>query len=302
MKNIERGFLLLTSHLGDPQSKPLTVAQFRTLSSRVRAAERTDEKRELTAEDLQALGYGAEEARHILTLLSRQEQLDYYVNQADKLDCYAITRAGTLYPAVLRERLGADCPGCLWAKGDSSLLSRPMVALVGSRDLNEDNRSFAEEAGRQAARQGYVLVSGNARGADRTAQESSLAHGGQVVSIVADSLAKCKDRPGVLYISEDGFDTNFSAIRALSRNRLIHAMGTVTLIAQCSMKKGGSWSGAVQNLRHGWSPVFCFQDGSEAVKELTQMGAATVDIFDLTDIAALQAHTFSLFDAKPQLP
>lgn len=296
MKQAERGFLLLTSHLGDPESKPLTVAQFRTLIQRMQNVQKKEESRHLQAEDLYALGYGQEFAENILSLLHRQEQLDYYVNQGGKWDCYPITRISSLYPAVLRSKLGQDCPGSLWAKGDSTLLSRPAVSLVGSRELLPENENFAREVGRQAAKQGYVLISGNARGADQTAQESCLEYGGQVISIVADSLQKCKDRPGVLYLSEDGWDCGFSAIRAHSRNRLIHAMGALTLVAQCSNGKGGTWKGTEQNLRHHWSPVFCFQDGSQAIRELIQMGANSVDIFDLTDFGALQKENITLFD------
>ena len=258
--------------------------------------EKPEENRELTVQDLLALGYAGETAENILYLLSRQEQLDYYVNQAGKYDCYPITRISKLYPMVLRQHLGIDCPGCLWAKGDSSLLSRPAVAVVGSRDLQRENQAFAEEAGRQAALQGYVLISGNARGADQAAQESCLQHGGQVISIVADSLAKCKDRPGVLYLSEDGFNAGFSSIRALSRNRLIHTMGALTLVAQCSYGKGGTWSGTTQNLRHNWSPVCCFQDGSDSVRALQEMGAKAVDVYDLQDISALQDEKITFFD------
>lgn len=293
MRNAERGFLLLTSHLGDPQSKPMTVAQFRTLFARVQTMERMDGDRELSEQDLMAVGYSVDGAKRILELLSRQEQLDYYVNRAARTDCYPITRISPRYPVSLRERLGIDCPGCLWAKGDSSLLSRPMIALVGSRDLKTENRAFAETVGRQAARQGYVLLSGNARGADRTAQESCLDSGGQVISIVADSLEKCSDRPGVLYLSEDGFDLSFSSIRALSRNRLIHAMGTATLVAQCTYEKGGTWSGTVQNLRNNWSPVFCFDDGSKAVKSLADMGASLLQDEMLEDFDGLQSANMS---------
>lgn len=288
MRNSERGFLLLTSHLGDPESKPLTVAQFRTLINRVKTMQRYEEERELTRKDLMSIGYGADEAGRILQLLSRQDQLEYYVNRAAKTDCYPITRISPLYPASLRERLGVDCPGCLWAKGDSSLLARPMIALVGSRELEPDNMAFAREAGRQAALQGYVLLSGNARGADRAAQDSCLENGGQVVSIVADSLEKCKDTPGVLYLSEDSFDFPFSTIRALSRNRLIHAMGTLTLVAQCTYGKGGTWSGTVQNLRHGWSPVFCYADGSKAAIALSNMGAIPIATDTLSDFGSLK--------------
>lgn len=296
MRRAEEGFLLLTSHLGDMQSKPLTVAGFRTLLHRVNSSERCNEDRELELHDLIVLGYDRKTAENILFLLSRKEQLKYYVNKGKKYHCVPLTRATGCYPGKLRSKLGIDCPGCLWAMGELSFLQKPMISLVGSRELHADNMAFAKEAGYQAARQGYVLVSGNARGADRTAQESCLEQGGQVISIVADRLMDLEPRPSVLYLSEDGYDCGFTSARALSRNRLIHAMGKFTLVAQCSYGKGGTWNGCSQNLKHGYSPIFCFQDGSPAVSELLAMGANPVDIFDLSDIDSLQPSTITLYD------
>ena len=102
------------------------------------------------------------------------------------MGCHPISRVGEEYPQSIHNRLGLDAPGCLWSRGDLELLQKPAVALVGSRDLAPDNLAFAKEVGRQAARQGYVLVSGNARGADRAAQDSCLEAGGEVIAIVAD--------------------------------------------------------------------------------------------------------------------
>ena len=166
MKQTERGFLLLTSHLGDAQSKPLTVAQFRTLANRVQMMEKPKDERELNMSDMAYLGYDGETAENILYLLSRQEQLDYYIMQGKRKGCYPIARNSTFYPATLHHRLGLDAPGCLWAKGDSRLLEYPAVALVGSRDLHPENEDFAYMVGYQAAQQGYVLVSGNAAAAN----------------------------------------------------------------------------------------------------------------------------------------
>ncbi len=296
MRSAEEGFLLLTSHLGDMQSKPLTVAGFRVLINRVRGSERCDESRELELQDLLSLGYDRKSGENILFLLSRTEQLKYYVNRGKHHDCHPLTRASEEYPGKIRIRLGADCPGCLWTMGDLSLLQKPMISLVGSRELASENYAFARETGRQAALQGYVLVSGNARGADRAAQDSCLEHGGQVISIVADSMMDLGVRSGVLYISEDGYDCGFTSARALSRNRLIHAMGKCTLVAQCSHGKGGTWNGCCQNLQHGYSPVFCFQDGSPGASELVAMGANFVDIFDLSNLENLQPSAMTMFE------
>jgi len=292
----ERGFLLLSSHLGDAARKPLTPVQLRNLALRMQTQDRIAEDRELNIHDLKTIGYSHDAAERILALLAEERLLRDYLKRAQDCGCMPVTRVSEGYPLLLRKRLGLDSPGCLWVKGDVSLLRQPAVALVGSRDLREENRAFAQEVGWQAARQGYVLVSGNARGADKCAQESCLAAGGQVISVVADELCKQPQRENVLYVSEDGYDEAFSAIRALSRNHVIHALGVKTFVAQCRAKKGGTWSGTEKNLRKGWGEVYCFHDGSEAMDLLGQMGANLIAMDDLTSFYDLKNSEENLFD------
>lgn len=287
MNGAERGFLLLTSRLGNPERKVLSMAQVRILANRVRMGEKGDPQRELEERDLVALGYGRQTAGEILGLLQEEQLLEHYCRRGEKIHCFPLTRAGKNYPSALREKLGEETPGCLWYKGDISLLEQPMVALVGSRDLLERNRRFAAEVGRQAARQGYVLVSGNARGADKTAQRACLQAGGKVISVVADDLSEKQEDQRILYLSEDEYDAPFSAQRAISRNRVIHALGERTFVAQCGYQEGGTWSGTVKNLRHGWSSVYGFRDGSPAMELLEQMGAELIEKASLSDMAAL---------------
>ena len=288
MTGAEYGFLLLTSQLGNPDRKPLSVARFRELFHRFELLERKEESRNVTEADLIAMGYGQQMAEHIAELLAEEMLLQHYLQKAKKAGCVPITRATESYPVALRNRLGFDSPGVLWAKGDLTLLAEPAVALVGSRNLRSANREFAREVGLQAAKQGMTLVSGNARGADKAAQDACLEAGGKVISVQADSLEEHSFKDNVLYLSEDVFDGAFSAQRALSRNRVIHCLGIKTFVAQCSLGKGGTWDGTTKNLQKNWSPVFCFQDGSRASVELEQMGAAPVKKEQLSDIAALQ--------------
>lgn len=296
MTGRERGFLLLASHLGDPDRRPLTGPQLRVLAQRVREMEVDDGDRDLDAADLIALGYGKVMAARIVALLSEEERLDHYLCRAARAGCLPVTRVSKDYPPLLRQRLGLDAPAVLWARGDVSLLNAPAVALVGSRDLAHENRQFAAEVGRQAARQGLALVSGNARGADRTAQDACLSAGGTVISIVADELAKQPFRENLLYLSEDGFNAPFSAQRALSRNRVIHALGWRVFVAQTSLHMGGTWDGTVKNLRAGWSDVYCFADGSRGTDALCDLGAFPIGISELSDFAALPTKEPSLFD------
>ena len=295
MTGAERGFLLLSSHLGNPDRKPLTTPQLRTLADRMRHAPRFPEERELEASDLSALSYRSDMVQRILALLNEQELLDHYLNRGTRQGCVPITRVSKGYPVILRQRLGLDSPGCLWAKGDVSILNTPAIALVGSRDLNADNKRFAEAVGYEAAVQGLTLVSGNARGADKTAQEACLKAGGRIISIVADSLASHKERHNVLYLSEEDFEAEFSAQRALSRNRCIHALGRMVFVAQSGLQSGGTWDGTVKNLRFGWSSVAFFRDGSEASAQLEQMGAYLIGLEDLKDFGTLPESEESLF-------
>ncbi len=291
----ERGFLLLTSHLGDPQSKVLTIAQLRLLAQCVTASQLGQRDGEVRAEDLMELGYNRPSAQRILDLLNREEQLQWYLKKAKMAGCVPITRISDTYPDRLRKKLGLDAPGVLWAKGDVSLLQKPKVSLVGSRELRPENLAFAREAGKQAALQGFVLVSGNARGADREAQEACLENGGNVISVIADNLTEHTVRERVLYLSEDGFDMAFSPQRALLRNRIIHSLSAKTLVAQCGLEKGGTWEGTKGNLRLGLSDVFCFADGSDGTEKLVQMGADPVTTETLRDLSALTPSNLKIY-------
>jgi DNA processing protein len=175
-------------------------------------------------------------------------------------------------------------------------LEKPKISLVGSREIRQENRDFAWEVGRQAALQGYALVSGNARGADKIAQSAALRHGGTVISVVADALSEKAERENVLFLSEEDYDQPFSTQRALRRNRVIHALGEVTLVAQSDLGIGGTWSGTTANLKAGWSSVYCFDDGSDAARELEQMGAILITADGLQDLHILRTIAQNLFD------
>lgn len=302
MTGAQRGFLLLSSHLGDPRRQTLSTTQLRTLAFRAGQMEVPEDVRELTEQDLHDLGYNEIMTQRILHLLSQEDQLDYYLSEARWKDCTPITRNSEAYPQQLRSRLGWEAPGCLWAKGDLQILNRPAISLVGCRNIAMKNELFASSVGTYAARHGYVLVSGNARGADQMAQESCLRAGGSVISIVADALNIHPIRENLLYLSEDGFDECFTTPRALSRNRCIHAMGQMVFVAQADYKKGGSWHGSVENLRNGWSPVVCLRDGSEASRALERMGAYLIRSSELRDFTLFPQEqlTFPEFE-DPQV-
>ena len=275
----------------------LSLAQARELSRRARAAGIGEEDpfRDVTVKDVRRLGYSEYEAGHIVSLLGRERQLDGYLLAAEKADVAVITRLDALVPQRLREQLGARCPAALVCRGDLRRWQRPCISVVGSRHLASPGAQFAAQAGRLAAREGFTLCSGDAMGADRTAQEACLRGGGSVLIFPATELVYCPARENVLYAAEGGFELGFSAQRALGRNRFIHAMGEKTLVAQTGFGKGGTWSGSLDNLQHEYSPLFVFDDKSEGAQALCARGATPVQA--LTSLQALTPAQLS-FDMQ----
>ena len=288
MTAAERGLLLFCAELGDGL-KPLTPAQFRTLKRRVLAEPQApgDPDRPLAERDLLALGLEPDFARQVWALSRREGALEAYLSAGAALGIRPLTRLSPDYPARLR-RLGEQAPAVLFYRGDAALLNRPAVALVGSRDLEPAGAAFARRVGELAAKEGLVLVSGNARGADQTAQEACLAAGGAVAAVLPESLADHDPKVArITYLCLWGWHLPMTPYRALERNRIIHCLGEKTLVAQ-SRVTGGTWEGSRENLRRGWSPLFVHADGGPGCAALRDLGAVPVRLETLTSLSQLQ--------------
>lgn len=300
MNRAEEGVLLLCSSLGQENSKPLTMAQFRDLGMRVRASGiQGDASRELNRSDLCGIGYSEAQADSILRLLDRQSILEQYLSRAESMGIYPITRLSDQYPIRIAARKKLSSPPVLFCMGDVELLKQPSAAVVGSRVLKDGNAAFARNAGVRIAKENLTLVSGGAAGADLAAQEACLSNGGHAVIFLPDRLSARKPVDRVLYCVEDGYDLPFSSQRALRRNALIHMQGDLVLAAQCTYGSGGTWHGCLENLRQGWTPVFVFDDGSDGARALIERGATGVR--ELVRIRDLQPSQLSIFDERSKV-
>jgi DNA processing protein len=76
------------------------------------------------------------------------------------------------YPERLREIY--DPPPVLWVRGDASLLSRPSLAVVGTRHPTPYGSGIAELLSRDLAARGMTILSGMARGIDTCAHKGAL--------------------------------------------------------------------------------------------------------------------------------
>ena len=77
------------------------------------------------------------------------------------------------YPERLKEIY--DPPPVLWVRGDRRLLSRPAIAVVGTRQPTPYGTGMAELLARDLAVRGLLIVSGMARGIDSCAHKGALA-------------------------------------------------------------------------------------------------------------------------------
>ena len=89
-----------------------------------------------------------------------------------------------LYPSALAQM--DDAPPLLTVIGDTRLLDRPLVAMVGARNASAAACRFARELAFALGREGVVVVSGLARGIDSAAHDGALEGG--TIGVIAGGL------------------------------------------------------------------------------------------------------------------
>ena len=94
------------------------------------------------------------------------------LSQAEAAKCRLITWDEPVYPQLLREIY--DPPTLLYVKGNTELLNRHAIAIVGTRRPTPYGNQMAERLARDLAARGLVIVSGLARGIDATAHKGAL--------------------------------------------------------------------------------------------------------------------------------
>src|SRR3954471_7655977 len=70
-----------------------------------------------------------------------------------------------------------DAPPLLGVRGTTEVLSRPMIAIVGSRNASGAGLKFAQTLAYDLGQAGFVIVSGLARGIDQAAHRATVGSG-----------------------------------------------------------------------------------------------------------------------------
>ena len=97
-------------------------------------------------------------------LMGRGTALGLSLEKWQRAGLWILTRSDPEYPERLKRRLRSESPAVLFGSGNKALLNKGGIAVVGSRDASEEDLAFTEKLGKEAATQGYSIVSGGARG------------------------------------------------------------------------------------------------------------------------------------------
>jgi DNA processing protein len=157
-----------------------------------------------------------------------------------------LTLADAAYPQSLLT--SDDPPLLLYAKGNTSVLNRPMLAVVGSRNATAQGLRDAEAFARTLGDAGLSIVSGLALGIDAAAHRGALATAAGTVAVIGtgadrlyparnEALAREIAEKGVV-ISEFPLGTPALASNFPRRNRIIAGLGLGCLVVEAALRSG----------------------------------------------------------------
>ena len=148
------------------------------------------------------------------------------------------------YPNLLARTESA--PPAIAVRGDTALLDRPAVGIVGARNASAAGTRFARGLASDLADAGLVVVSGLARGIDAAAHEGAL--GGGTVAVIAGGIdvayppetADLQRRIGEqgLVVAEMPFGTQPQARHFPRRNRIIAGLCAGTVVVEGALRSG----------------------------------------------------------------
>jgi DNA processing protein len=153
----------------------------------------------------------------------------------------------TEYPERLKEIY--DPPPVLWVRGDVGLLSRPSIAVVGTRHPTPYGSGIAEMLSRDLAARQLLIVSGMARGIDSCAHRGALAARRPTVAVWGTGidvvypkenrkLAEEILASGGAIVSEVPTGTFPAPQNFPRRNRILSGLSVAVLVVEASENSG----------------------------------------------------------------
>lgn len=282
--------LLLTAPLiagrGNSSSDLLTPGEYKRLARRLREMQHQPaDLLSLGSDELLRICQPIIDGGRLQRLLGRGFLLSQVIERWQTRAIWVVSRADTNYPRSLKTRLREDAPAVLYGCGDISVLENGGLAVVGSRHVDHVLIEYTMNIGQLTARAGRTIVSGGAKGIDQAAMRGALEAGGKVCGVLSDKLEKTAMNREHRNLLLDGqlvlvspFDPSagFNVGNAMQRNKLIYALAEAALVVSSDLEKGGTWSGATEQLdKFRFVPVYVRSTGekSEGLDALQKKGA-----------------------------
>lgn len=149
------------------------------------------------------------------------------------------------YPKTLQAIEGA--PPLIAVRGDPAILSRPAVAIVGSRNASAAGLTFTERLGHGLGEAGLAIVSGLARGIDTRAHKASLGTGTIAVLAGGHDRVYPPDNEGLLarIVGEGGAAVTEMPIGWAARgqdfprrNRIVSGLSYGVVVVEAARRSG----------------------------------------------------------------
>ena len=160
----------------------------------------------------------------------------------------SIKRDDSVYPAQLEDV--KPVVNSFYAIGDTSLLTTPMVSIVGTRNATPYGLRTTRKIATQLAERGVTIVSGLARGIDGEAHRAALDCGGKTIAVMGTGVdvPYPSNHRGLhrticekgLVISE--YEPGAPAAKGSfpKRNRIIAGLGKFTLVVEAGFHSGAN--------------------------------------------------------------
>lgn len=186
--------LLLCCHFGQfgsGQVNPLSVAEYNKVAKGLKESGLRPSHLLERATLLEWLATDPrQDGDRLKALLERGALMGLVFERWQAMGLWAICRFEEEYPAFLKQRLREKAPPVLFGVGNRSVLHQGGLAIVGSRNADDEALEYTQHVAETCARDGWTVISGGAKGVDRTAMLGCCEAGGVSVGVLADPLVK----------------------------------------------------------------------------------------------------------------
>ncbi|MDR3290171.1 MAG: DNA-processing protein DprA [Rickettsiales bacterium] len=177
-------------------------------------------------------------------ILAKQEDIEIEVEECKKFGAEILTYLNPKYPKSLK--LISDFPPIINVIGNSDLLDKKNIAIIGARNASANGCNFARKISKEIGSNGYIITSGMATGIDTSAHWGAIESGtiavlgGGIDNIYPkdneDLYRKIRDNGCI--VSEIPIHSPPKSENFPARNRIITGISLGVVVVEAAYKSG----------------------------------------------------------------